>query len=646
MSTLRNSIVLIGVSSYTQELTSSQAFDSYKQIDRNIDDLRTILPEALQPLEFDIHEVRNPTSRDALLDPVIQASRSSDGVLLIYYCGHAVLSDKFELTLTHSSVSRDVVEFQGLEYTKLRDAINHSPHGTRIVILDCCFSGAALENGLGDADIKGIVAPRSGLLITSSPSDKPSFVFGTETHTAFTERLIRNLRKPPRFAATTQTWSELMDSLRRSMRRDGLPEPQMLDLNNSANEIKLRRPASPTGQTDNQGVGLVTWTAETVKAELLNRMRDSGEIRIFGVAGPLLLSALREARQEGWLEHRRVVYCTTRPPAWHYQSSAASLGALLQPWTRALKELPRFTGTGDHLDVDTKVALEPMEGCLVEFCPSDPGDAPTVVGLDHLPSTCAPNDTVLWSAGSFSSELSRSLHATLTQSMPYLLREVYCNHVEGQVAAPAGDPPHFKVTSLLEYGTTVTNRVLMPISVVCVKSQTPDGLVAFLQWREPGRESSDTGRISLLSTRILEHDLVAGYREGQFDISHTTKQVADLWISLGKPRPFDVPLDAFLRAAQREMYMSCGLDLPSDRFRFAGYHVLERDDSALQMGFVIYEVELARGTTIDEHQFLERRGGGRMLSLPVQEIWSSSLQLNNLLIHRRGWLEENIYKEG
>src|SRR5262245_17684405 len=111
---------------------------------------------AMQTVLTDPMLCRWPAERVTVLDnprhgtshPLLELrrlARETTDVLLFYYVGHGTILRRGQLCLTLSDTSFDDPDITGLEYQRIRDALADSPARTTIVILDCCYSGRAIE---------------------------------------------------------------------------------------------------------------------------------------------------------------------------------------------------------------------------------------------------------------------------------------------------------------------------------------------------------------------------------------------------------------------------------------------------------------------------------------------------------------------
>ena len=74
------------------------------------------------------------------------AASEAEDLLLVYFVGHGLVSGRrHELYLGLPDSEWAEPEWNSLEYDKLRSSVLDSPAATKIIILDCCFSGRALS---------------------------------------------------------------------------------------------------------------------------------------------------------------------------------------------------------------------------------------------------------------------------------------------------------------------------------------------------------------------------------------------------------------------------------------------------------------------------------------------------------------------
>ncbi|HEY1672187.1 MAG TPA: hypothetical protein VGG50_05675, partial [Streptosporangiaceae bacterium] len=75
------------------------------------------------------------------------AARQAEDLLLVFFAGHGLLGPvRHDLYLGLPDSEWAGPEFNSLEYDKLRSAVLESCAVTKIIILDCCFSGRVVTD--------------------------------------------------------------------------------------------------------------------------------------------------------------------------------------------------------------------------------------------------------------------------------------------------------------------------------------------------------------------------------------------------------------------------------------------------------------------------------------------------------------------
>ncbi|MEU3275703.1 caspase, EACC1-associated type [Streptomyces antibioticus] len=129
----------------------------------------------------------NPSSRDALLVAVHRAAQAAEDTLLVYFAGHSLYdSVSGELSLAVRD-TRPNSPYTALPFDHIRRELNHSAARHKIVILDCCYSGAA-----GSTSLPGVfnIRPDSDEVTVLAASDRTAIAAPGDGYTAFTGALV------------------------------------------------------------------------------------------------------------------------------------------------------------------------------------------------------------------------------------------------------------------------------------------------------------------------------------------------------------------------------------------------------------------------------------------------------------------------
>ena len=119
-------------------------------------------------------------------------------------------------------------EFNSLEYDKLRSAVLNSAAATKIIILDCCFSGRVVSETMADpvTEMVGQIDVDGTYVLASAGRDQVALIQPGEDYTAFTGRFLHMLRDGVPGGPKLLTVDYLYRRLVIKMKAEGLPQPQ------------------------------------------------------------------------------------------------------------------------------------------------------------------------------------------------------------------------------------------------------------------------------------------------------------------------------------------------------------------------------------------------------------------------------------
>jgi hypothetical protein len=159
---------------------------------------------------------------------VTDSAKQAKDVLLIYYIGHGMVSPSGQFYLATKSTERDpeLLPYTALSYSAVRTSLLQSPARSTVVILDCCFSGMALEGVLGAFGPVDLAQVHGGYVLTSSGRDELALAPAGATHTAFTGELIDLLTRGDPEGPPLLTLRYVYQYLTRVLTARGFPSPQ------------------------------------------------------------------------------------------------------------------------------------------------------------------------------------------------------------------------------------------------------------------------------------------------------------------------------------------------------------------------------------------------------------------------------------
>ena len=238
--------VLIGVPDY-----QDVKYLSYPAVGNSVDGMYELLVESgfCGWRKEQVSKIVNPANAGQLLLRLRRLAEETTGVLLLYFVGHGILSEQGELCLAVSDTDHSAPDATGLEYTKIKRMLHTGTTATtRIVILDCCYSGRAI--GLGSADRTQLAdlseAPGAYTLTAADDFADASLCTGGAQRTAFTGELLDLLTRDgiPGGPADL-TLGEIYPRLRSRLGSRGLPRPNQRADDQAAAFVFARNAALP-----------------------------------------------------------------------------------------------------------------------------------------------------------------------------------------------------------------------------------------------------------------------------------------------------------------------------------------------------------------------------------------------------------------
>jgi hypothetical protein len=236
--------VLIGTSDFLRD----ERLPNLPAVRNNLFDLFTVLTDRRSGILSSEYctIVDSPESPNSFMTRLKKAANQAEDLLLVYYSGHGIRHQTKDLLyLTVHETDPDSLSGSAVPFDWVREAIEDSPAKTRLLILDCCYSGMALGAMSGGEVDAREVAIGGTSVITSSPRNKISHSPPGERNTAFTAELLRVLARGPRVAGEPLSVNSLYQSLSSAMANRGLPLPKMKAEDTSGTMLLHRPSPSP-----------------------------------------------------------------------------------------------------------------------------------------------------------------------------------------------------------------------------------------------------------------------------------------------------------------------------------------------------------------------------------------------------------------
>lgn len=184
---LTSRAVLVGVSDYS-------TLEPLPSVANNIATLRDALTDAELWGLPDEHCVAllNPASIDAVLEAVHSAASVASDALLFYFAGHGLLDERSDLYLALPGADNDRLH-RAVRYDDIRREVVGTARACygKVVILDCCYSGRALQGGMsGSVELADHATIDGTYLMTASAETSVALAPPEERYTAFTGALV------------------------------------------------------------------------------------------------------------------------------------------------------------------------------------------------------------------------------------------------------------------------------------------------------------------------------------------------------------------------------------------------------------------------------------------------------------------------
>jgi hypothetical protein len=222
----RSRAALIGVAAY-----DDASFTPVPAARNSLAGMRALLtdPALCGWPDGDVSVIEDPRQPGRLARQIRELGRDAAGVLLVYYAGHGQLTARGELCLTVTDTVATDPDYTGVPFGWIRDALRESPARVKVIILDCCYAGQAIE-ALGQPDgIPDLTHVKGAYTLTATARNRTAHVSPPGEQdaacTSFTAELIALARSGIPGGPAGLTLSALYPHLRRRLAASGLPEP-------------------------------------------------------------------------------------------------------------------------------------------------------------------------------------------------------------------------------------------------------------------------------------------------------------------------------------------------------------------------------------------------------------------------------------
>jgi hypothetical protein len=218
--------VLIGASKFPRDAENLPPLPAVRS---NVADLERILcnAELVGFLRSHIVTMIDIDEPATIAERLAETAKQATDTLLVYYAGHGLIGNNNELRLATSNTKYSVADYSTLSIETVRQALRESRAESRILILDCCFSGRAFEIMSPEHELlKASIDVRGTYGLASASATRPAIAPEGARYTAFTGELINVLEKGIEGAAGELSLEQIYQQVRSALIRNGFPEPQ------------------------------------------------------------------------------------------------------------------------------------------------------------------------------------------------------------------------------------------------------------------------------------------------------------------------------------------------------------------------------------------------------------------------------------
>ncbi|QNP70388.1 esterase-like activity of phytase family protein [Streptomyces roseirectus] len=223
--------VLIGVDAYTQLAPLRAVKNNLTRLKETLTD-----PDVWGVPGELCQVVSNPGSQQELIAPIRKAASAARGTLIVYYAGHGFI-DPSDGALYLTLPDTEPGEIDGaVPYEWLRRAIRDNGSARRrIVVLDCCYSGKALDGGMSAVENLQAAAlmedVEGSYVATSCAKTRLALSPRGEECTAFTGELVKVLAEGDPDGPEELTLDMVFGRVRARLKEKRRPLPQVQNQN-------------------------------------------------------------------------------------------------------------------------------------------------------------------------------------------------------------------------------------------------------------------------------------------------------------------------------------------------------------------------------------------------------------------------------
>lgn len=245
----RTRVVLVGCAGY-----ADSRLPALPSVRANLTDLSAALTsdQGIRLPATHCTVVSDPLSPTAVSGALRRAAKEAKDLFLVYYAGHGLTwSDRHELYLAMTDTNSDDVGTSALSCAVVRQIFLESAAKNRVLIVDCCFAGRAIESSMsGTADaVLAEVDVQGAFTLAATARNALAQAPDGLRNTVFTGELLSILRDGLPGGPALITLDLLYRELRARLSRRNLPTPSSAGHATTAHLALARNVALPAART-------------------------------------------------------------------------------------------------------------------------------------------------------------------------------------------------------------------------------------------------------------------------------------------------------------------------------------------------------------------------------------------------------------